>query len=328
MTGHMRSKAAVLVALVGAATLAACGGGSSSGGGGGTSPADKAKSHAAAEKLIAQAVGPNSKADSARVDGTIDVDVKGIPRYKGTSELTADGMYNLPDGATAPDINMDVGLTLNDHAIGGTLVVAGSKGFIKLGDTGYKLPDSISQKLVAPAADRKNGLLKAAAMFHINPQIWQKNAMLVGDSSVAGESTQEITAEIQPDRFFVDVARLVHMLTLLHVTEAVGLPTAVGPKARAALVRSTKVAKGEVYIAKSDHVLRKAHLVGKLVVAKRDRKLLGGMTGATLNATITISDVGSPENISAPTQLGRYSDLQLSLNALGEAIRNELKKSK
>lgn len=325
MTGQMRTKAAVLVALLGAATLAACGGGSSSSAG---KPKDTAASHAAAEKLISQAIGTNPKASSARIDGTIDVDVKGIPRYKGTSELTADGTYNLPDGATAPDINMDVGLTLNDHAIGGTLVVANGKGFIKLGDTGYPLPSSISQKLVAPAADRDNGLLKAAAMFHINPQIWQKNAQLVGDKSIAGESTQEITAELRPERFFVDVARLVHMLTLLHVTEAVGLPTAIGPKARAALVRSTKVAKGEVYIAKSDHVLRKAHLTGKLVVAKRDRKILGGMTGATLDAVINISDVGSPQSISAPTQLGSYSDLQLSLNALGEAIRNEHKKGK
>ena len=34
---------------------------------------------------------------------------------------------------------------------------------------------------------------------------------------------------------------------------------------------------------------------------------------------MNISEVGDPQEISAPTQLGRYADLQLSLEALAEA---------
>ena len=41
-------------------------------------------------------------------------------------------------------------------------------------------------------------------------------------------------------------------------------------------------ATGDVYLGKEDHVLRKAHLEGKLRVARKDRSVLGGMTSATL----------------------------------------------
>ena len=322
MTVQIRSKcAAVLVALLGSATLAACGGGSSSGSG--AAGGNTAASHAAAQKLIAQAIAVNPKASSGRIDATVDLKIKGVPRFKGTTEVTADGAYNLPDGASVPDFTVDVGLTLSGGGIGGTLLLANSKGFIKLGDTGYKLPDSISQKIVGPAANANNGLTKTAAMFYINPQSWQKNAQLVGKATVAGEGVQEITADIRPDRFFADIARLTHLLTLLHVTQATGLPTALGPQVRAALVRSVTLAKGEVWIGTSDHVLRKAHLAGKIVVAKRDRKLLAGVTGGTLDAVINVSDVGDQQTIAAPTQLGSYSALQLSLSALGEAVRKQ-----
>jgi len=327
MTVAPRCKAAAFLLALAAMTLVACGGGSkdsgSSGGGG-----DESAKKAEATALIKKIVGPNAKAKSARIDGTVDVEIKGVPRYKGTSELTASGVYNLPDGADAPDIDIDVGLVLNNHAIGGALVVKDSTGYIRLGSTGYKLPAAISQKIVAPASEQENGLTKAASMFYINPQVWQKNAIVAGEESIAGVPTTHITAELQPKLVFADIARLFRLLTALRVTEAVGLPLAVTPKARRVLARSTKLATGEVWIGKSDNVLRKAHLAGKLVVAKGDRKVLGGMTSAKVDAVITIDEVGKAKAVKAPSQLGSYSDLQLTLDALGESIRSELKGEK
>ena len=317
------AKATVLVALLVAATLAACGDDSSDGG----EPfkGTKADSHAAAEKIIEQAIAPNPKASSGRVEGTIDLNIKGVERFKGTTQVTANGVYNLPGGASVPDFDVDVGLSLNGDGLGGALVLADSTGYIRLGNTGYKLPDAVSQKLVEPAAAAKNGLTKTAAMFYINPQDWQRDAQLVGDASVGGVTVQHVKAEIRPERLFLDASRLVRLLTTLRVTQAVGLPTALGPKVRSALVRSVKVAKGEVWVGKSDHVLRKAQLEGELVVAERDRQLLGGVTGATVDGVINVTEIGEPQKISAPTQLGSYSALQLSLSALGESVRNKIR---
>ena len=70
---------------------------------------------------------------------------------------------------------------------------------------------------------------------------------------------------------------------------------------RAAFLRSVKDVDGVVWIGKDDHVLRKAHVTGKMVVAKADRKTLLGRTSGTLDATLNISEVGEPQEISAPT---------------------------
>ena len=153
---HERSRRLLtVVALLAALTLSACGGGdddaSSDGGSNTPSASDKAQNRKDMARLIKQAYGPNEKASSGRLDGTIDLEVKGVPRYKGPIEITASGGFELPDGAEAPEFRMDVGLVLNDHAIGGELVLAGGDGLIQLGTTGYKLPESITAKIEAPA---------------------------------------------------------------------------------------------------------------------------------------------------------------------------------
>jgi hypothetical protein len=319
MPAQVRLKVLVALVLLAATSLTACGDSSVNG-----EASSRAARHAAAEKLVAQAVGVNPAARSGRIDGSILLHIKGVPRFEGPIELTANGFYDLPDGASVPDLDIDVGVALRGGVLGGGIVVKDSTGYITLGNTGYKLPDEISRALVAPAKEAKNGLTKTGAMFYINPHDWRKDAELVGEESIAGEPTQKLTAGVRADRAFLDLDRLVRFLALIHVPQAVGLPTKLGPEIRAALVRSVKAAKGEVWLGKDDHVMRKAHLVGKGVVAKRDRKLLYGATGATIDATISMSEVGDPHTIAAPTQLDPYANLQLSLNALGEAVRKDL----
>lgn len=320
MTPQIRSKALAIATVLAATLLAACGGGDASDDAGAGNAAD---SRAAADKIIAQAIAANDKASSASIDGTIDVTVEGVPRFKEPLQLTATGDYDLPEGASVPDFNIEVGLGLNGGIIGGGLVLADGKGFITLGDTGYPLPAAISAKIMKPAPAKDNGLTKTAGMFYINPEDWQQNATLVGDARVAGEDVQHIKADIRADRFFDDIARLVNLLTALRVTQAVALPEQLNAKARAALTRSVTSAKGEVWIGTDDHVLRKATLKGAIKVSKQDQKVLGGVTGGTLDATINVSEVGTAHTIDEPKQRGSYSALQLSLDALGEFARRE-----
>lgn len=307
-----RYKVLVPLALLGTAALAACGGSSTTS----SSPAER---HAAAEKIIAQATGVNEAARSGRIDGSVLLEVKGIPRFRGPIELTANGVFNLPDGADVPELDLDVGVSLNSGVLGGAIVVADDTGYIKLGNAGYKLPASISKSLVAPAREAKNGLTKTGAMFYINPQNWQMNARVVGEESIAGEATEKITADVLVNVALSDLSKLLDFLTKIGVPQALGLPTKLTPKMRAAFLRSVTDVNGVVWVGKDDHVLRKAHVTGRMVVAKADRKVLLGATSGKLDATVNISQVGEPQKISAPTQIDSYADLRLSLDALAEA---------
>jgi len=332
MTTLTRSKALLVAMLLATLMLAACGGDDDAGkgGSGSSKPAarDKAQDNKDIARLIKQGFGPNEKARSGRLDGTIDLEVKGVPRYKGPIEVTANGGFELAKGSAVPDFKIDVGLVLNDNAIGGELVVADSQAYIQVGDTGYRLPPDISGKVIAPAAALDNGLAKTAGMFFIRPDRWQKNGYIVGTENIKGVETEHATAQINSGAFFEDVARLVRLLTALRVTEAVGLPQKITPAQRGALSRSVASSKGDVWLGKEDHVVRRARIEGKLKVARKDRRLLGGMTSATLVAEVNIDRVGQPQNLRAPGQLGKYDDLQLVLDALGEAIRRDLRGGK
>jgi hypothetical protein len=185
------------------------------------------------------------------------------------------------------------------------------------------VPDDITNELTEPAVGAHNGLTKLGAMVYINPQDWQRNARLVGETTIAGETVQHIKADISPQAFFLDLSRMVRALTKLHVTQALGLPTALGPKLRSALARSVTAAEGEVWIGKDDHVLRKAVAHGNLVVAEGDRELLYGLKRASISANLDISEVGARHAVSAPRLLESYDALQLALSALAESVRND-----
>ena len=313
-----------VAALVAALTLAACGGGGSSSsdkGGGGASAADAKANAKAVNKLVKQAFGPNEKARSAVVNATIDIDVKGVKRWKDPIEITLDGAYNLAAGESVPDFNLEAGLLLRDQAYGASLLLVDRKAYIQVGTTGYRQSDAIAANIAKPAPAKDNGMTKTAGMFYINPQSWRKNTKIVGDADVAGEATTHVTAGIRTDRFFFDMSKLIDLLTSLRVTEISGLPLRISPKQQAALVRSVKSAKGDVYFGKDDHVLRKAHLAGSIVVAPKDRKILGGMRSAKAVADFNLSEVGEPQTIKVPSDLGSDADLQLTLDALAESIR-------
>jgi hypothetical protein len=319
MKAKFRPFAAVAAASLSAIALSACGG----------APAGSGDSHAnsraAADQLIAQAVGENPQASSGRISGAVDVnmDISGLPQLDGRTQITADGAYALPDGASVPDLDIDVGLLHNDQALGGAIVLDDRNGFVKLGTTGYKVPDDITRELTEPAVGAHNGLTKLGAMFYINPQDWQRNARIVGESKIGGETVEHITADIDPQAFFLDVSRMVQALAKLHVPQALGLPTELGPKLRAALARSVTVAEGEAWIGKDDHVLRKARAHGKLLVADEDRDLLYGLRKASISANLDVSDVGGAQTITTPSTLGSYDALQLALTALADAARSD-----
>jgi hypothetical protein len=318
MTGQVRPKVAVLAALLGTVMLVACG---ESNDGSGDSAKSGAAAHAAADKLIAQAVATNPAADSARVSGSVDVDVLGGRQpLTGKTQITADGTYDLPSGASVPDLDIDVGLSHAGQALGGAIVLSDKTGFIRLGPSGYKIPDSISSRIVEPAEMADNGLTKTGAMFFINPHEWQRNAQLVGETTLRGERVQHITADVDPKAFFLDLSRMVRFLRRLNITQALGLPDALGPRMVAALARSVTVARGEAWIGTDDHVLRKAKAHGELVVSSRDRKLLFGIRRAKLDANLDVSELGDVAPVSAPKDVNSYSSLQLALDALGEYV--------
>jgi hypothetical protein len=301
------------------AVLVGCGGGDSSSGDKASADKGGKANSAEVKKLIRQTFGPNDKASSGNLSGVIDITVKGLERYKDPIQVSVVGPFTNAGGQ--PEAMLDVSLSLRGGILGGDMYLKDGKAFIGLGSTAYEVPASIAGPLRAPLSKTGNALDAVMGVFHINPDRWAKNPRIVGNEKIAGIDTIHGTAQINTKAVFLDLAALAKRLTALRITDITGLPRAVDAQARAALNRSVKTATGDVYTGADDHVLRRAKINLLLKPSAKDRKILGGFTSIKVAGTLDVTDVGAPQKIKVPTNRGSYAALQLSLDALAEAVR-------
>jgi hypothetical protein len=303
-----------------AVVLAGCGGSSSE---------DKATKDAAGKpnsaevkKLIDDTFGPNDKATSGNIAGTIDMAVKGLERYKEPIQVSVTGPWTETGSGSTPDAKFDISLGLRGGILGGDLYLKGDQALIGLGSTAYTIPASIATALRAPMEKHPDNALSAVlAVFHIAPQRWAKDPRVVGNERVAGIDTIHATADLDTKAMWLDLAALAKRLTALRITDITGLPREVNREARAALERSVKSASGDIYSGADDKVLRKAKFNLLIKPSRKDRETLGGFTSIKVTGNLDVSDVGSPQKIAVPPTRGSYDALQVSLNALAEAVK-------
>lgn len=316
----MRPKAIFgVIAVVLATALVGCGGGNSSGDDASSGKKSSAPNSAEVKKLLSQTFGPNAKASSGNLSGTVKIDVKGARRYRQPIELTLSGPFEQSGGG-APEANLSVGLRRGDGSLGGELVLVDDEVLIGLGTTGYRVPDAIAATIRKPLANSDNALTSVLAVFGVAPQRWAKNPRIVGNEDVAGVDTIHASAQIDAKRFFLDVARLTKILTKLRITEVTGLPRKVDRSARVALARSVTSARGDVWTGADDKVLRRAKFDMKLKPSAKDRRKLG-FTSMTIDGRLDVTDVGRPQKIEAPATRGSYDALQITLDALAESVK-------
>ncbi|MDP1850366.1 MAG: hypothetical protein Q8K79_21435 [Solirubrobacteraceae bacterium] len=299
------------------AALVGCGGDDTSSGDSGADKPGKANS-AEVKKLIRQTFGPNEKAKSGNISAVVDLTVKGAPRYREPVQVSLVGPFSNEAGQ--PETKLDVSLALRGGILGGDLYLKGDQAFIGLGSTAYEVPASIAGPLRKPLEKDGNALDAIMGVFSINPDRWAKNPRIVGNERVAGIDTIHGTADINTENLFLDLATLAKRLTALRITEITGLPREVDAQTRAALDRSVKTATGDVYTGADDKVLRRAKLNVLLEPSAKDRKLLK-FSSIKVAANLDITDVGSPQKINVPSNRGSWDALQLSLDALAEAVR-------
>jgi hypothetical protein len=299
------------------AVLVGCGGGDKSSG---DKAADKGSAPNSPEvkKLIRETFGPNDKAKSGNISAVVDITVKGAPRYKEPVQVSVVGPFS--DAGGQPEAKFDVSLSLRGGILGGDMYLKDDKAYIGLGSTAYEVPASIATPLRAPLGKGGNTLDELLGVFNINPDRWAKNPRIVGNERVSGIDTIHGTADINTKNLFLDLATLAKRLTSLRITDITGLPRRIDAPTRAALRRSVKTATGDVYTGADDHVLRRAKLNLLLKPSAKDRRTLK-FSSVKVAANLDVTDVGSPQKISVPSNRGSYKALQLSLDALAEAVR-------
>ena len=298
-----------LLAILG---LVACGGGDGSGGDRATTPARDV------EALARQAFGPNRAATSGRIDGRIDITLKGARRVREPVTLTMSGPFRARPGRSLPDYAID--LSVGDRGVG--LSSVRGRSFVTLGTTGYEIPAQVRRRLARSAAKGRNGLTRMLEQFGIAPWRWETNKRVGAREGIDGEQALRIDTGVDVDRFLRDANTLAGVLSSLGIARANGLPERIPRGVRRILVDSVQSARGASWIATSDNVMRKAGLTIDFAVARAQRARLGGAASVKVVAEVLVTGVGSAPAIAAlPRTLEPFSSLQLAFDALADDAR-------
>ena len=233
---------------------------------------------------------------------TVDVDGQGDPAPRGPDRGHRGRRYNLPDGATFPTSS-----STSASVARATRSAAGScsstaRPTSRSAASATRSPTTSPQKLTAPAADAKNGLTKTGAMFHVNPQDWQRDAQRIGTTTVAGVDVDgSRAASASTARSSTSTASCASWRRWASprrsACRASSVPDA-GPRCERSGRRTRAARCGS---AATTTCSRKAQLDGPR--RRRQRATASCSTerrAAQLEANLSITDVGVPQQISVP----------------------------
>ncbi len=268
-----------------------------------------------AEKLTKKASGPNAAARSGRVDGSVQIMLKGLPEFSQPFSSSVSGPFQYRKGAALPDYELEMGV--RDYGV--ELSSVRGRSYVSLGEAGYAMPPAVRRQLVRSSARGKNGLTRTLEQFGIAPWRWETEKRATTTETIDGVRAVRINTSFNAGRILKDANTLMGVLSSLGIMRAVGLPPQITRHARKLVVKSVTSKVGASWIALSDNVIRQAGFTMRFTVAKGDRAGLGGITGGTVVGKLTVTDVGEPQQIKPPETVSPYSDFALALDALAEA---------
>jgi hypothetical protein len=304
--GHRRCTA-LLGALL-AAVLASCGGDEDG-------APDRATPAGDPDKLVQESVARNPVARSGRIDGRIEIALKGVARFAEPFSVGVAGPFEYRSGASLPDYQLELGA--RDLGVG--LTSLRGRSWLSLGSTGYTLPGEVRRRLVRSAAPGHNGLTRTLSQFGVRPWRWETDRRIAGRTRIDGVEVIHITTSFTAGHILRDANTLLELLSSLELTRATGLPDLISRRARQIVVRSVTLKQGEQWIGVKDKVMRRSGFTMKFAVSKADRAKLGGISAGTIVGELDVTGVGKPQRISAPATTGSFADFQAGIDALGEA---------
>ena len=207
------------------------------------------------------------------------------------------GRFSDASGTALGDWDLLLGLEAHGLVYGAGMTSSADRPILNIGSTAFVVPETTVALMRASAGQAQNGLTKILAGFGLRPQLWVRGARIVGHETLGGVAVDHLTFAADPTRVLRDAARFTQLLTALGVTRLGDLPQAIGPAAQAALARSVTSAQGNAYIGTSDHVTRRARITLTLAVPAADRAALAGISSASVEVNLDVSEVGAPQQI-------------------------------
>jgi hypothetical protein len=325
LRGQARTLATVMAVAAAATGVAACGSSSSSGGSTAASGASGASSTAGASGTATGSSSPTallkqafSSAQSVK-SGKVNVQV--VIKPTGSSLITTpitvgiSGPYQQGQKGQTPQSDIDISFSgLGKHANFG-IITTKDAGYITLQGAAYKLPAADFKQIAKGiASGSSTGGVPGLSALGIDPTKWLKSPQLVGTQEIDGTETDHLSSTLDIPHVLSDVNTL-----MSKESSKLHLPTAtdhISPATAAKIAAAIKNPTIDMWIGKSDKILRRLQFGATVPVSGQTSTQLGGLTSATFTVSVDISDVNQPQTIAAPTNVQSYQALQSKLQSV------------
>jgi hypothetical protein len=298
MSRTFRALSVVALALT-AALLAACGSGNS----------------ADVKQTLNNAFSTPIK--SAQIDLEVTLNLNGVKQLNGPIKLSVQGPYESGGSKTIPKTDWDIAASAAGQNFSAGFISTGDDAWVAFQGQNYEVGKAavaqINQQIQQAAGKKQK---KGLSEFGIDPRNWLKNASDQGSTKVDGVDTDHVSASLDVARFLDDVNTLVQKAGGKVGSTTPQLTDAQKKQIQDVLDNPTF----DVYVGKSDNVIRRlsADIAFKVPSAKQAQ--LGGLQSGTLSFSIDFTDVGKPQTINAPTSAKPLSELTSQLGGLSGVL--------
>jgi hypothetical protein len=250
---------------------------------------------------------------SANIDLELQLALNGVKQIKGPVKLSVQGPFESGHGKTLPKLNLSIAASASGQNFSAGFISTGDNAFVNFQGQNYELGKQavaqINQQIQAAAKNKKKGGL---SQFGIHARDWLTGAKNEGTSKIDGVDTDHISAGVDVGKMLDDLNTLVQSAR----SSVGGAGTGMTPQQRQQLTKILGKPRFDVYVGKSDHVLRRLSAHVDFNIPSQSQSQLSGLTGGSLAFSLDLSNVGQPQNITAPANAKPITDLTSKLGGL------------
>jgi hypothetical protein len=297
--------AVLLVALLlaVAAALAAC-----ASGGDGSAGNDEE-----AEALLERAF--EKPVPSADVDVDLQLEIDGLAGFEDPLRIRATGPYVRAE-RSLPELDLDVAIEAQGagQAIQSGVLSTGDRVFVKFGGTFYEQPaDQVAR--TNRRFERDGDGRGSFSDLGLDASEWVVDAEIDGEEEIGGVATEHVTGTLDVEAALTDLNGLVKRSTGA-LGDAGDAARPLGEQEIERLAQSVENPTFDVYVGRDDDIVRRLSLRIDLEVPERDRRDVGGVTGASIRLAVQLDDVAGDQAVEAPRSARPLSDLTSQIGSL------------
>jgi hypothetical protein len=250
---------------------------------------------------------------SANVNLDVTLKLDGVKQLNGPIKLSVQGPYESGGSQTIPKVDFDIAASAAGQNFSAAFISTGDNAWVGFQGQNYEVGQAAVARVnqqIKQAGAKKKGL----SQFGIDARNWIKDATDQGTETVAGVQTDHVSAALDVSKFVDDINKLVAKAGSVSGGSSTPQLT---PQEKKQIEDVVKNPRFDVYVGKSDNVIRRLSADISFDIPKAKQAQLGGLTSGTLSFSIEFADVGKPQTIKTPTSSKPLSELTSQLGGLG-----------